>query len=305
MRLLSILSIGALFALASCLGDTGPTFNEQLNKDIQKIDAYLAANNITAIKDISGVRVTIETMGTGYVPRLTDRVTVDYSGKYLNGGVFDSGTMPNKNITATSTEGGLIPGFQIGITMIPAGSSATIYVPSGYGYGQQAYGSIPGNSNLVFTVTLKSITVTNTELTKLASDTVSIDKYVLDSAITNVVKDTSGLRYRITQLGTGAQPSLYNKLKISYTGYLFSNNARGAKFYQGSNEPNDQTDSRAVNFIRGFQIGLQKLPKGSKARFYIPSGMGFGNQSIPGGQVPIPANSILIYDVELIDVMNP
>lgn len=298
MRFISFLSLVALLVLASCLGDSGPTFSEQLNSDIKEIDSYLTTNGISTIKDVSGVRLEITTLGTGYVPRLSDKVTVIYEGKLLSGSTFDSGTITNSALT------NFIPGFQIGITMLPVGSVAKIYIPSGYAYGQQAKTGIPSNSNLVFSVTIKSVTVTSAELTQLAADTVKIDKYVLDSAITNVIKDTTGLRYRITQVGTGAAPGLYSKVKISYTGYLLTNNARGAKFYQGSNEPNNQTDSRIVNFIRGFQYGLQKMTKGSKARLYIPSGMGFGTQALTG-LVPIPANSILIYDIELTDIQNP
>lgn len=298
MRFISFLSLVALLVLASCLGDSGPTFSEQLNSDIKEIDAYLNANSISHIKDVSGVRLQITTPGTGYVPRLSDKVTATYDGKFLNGSTFETGTLTDFIIA------NLIPGFQIGVTMLPVGSVANIYIPSGYAYGQQATSKIPANSNLIFTVTIKSITLVSGELTQLAADTVKIDKYVLDSAITNVIKDTTGLRYRITQVGTGAAPGLYSKVKISYTGYLLTNNARGAKFYQGSNEPNNQTDSRIVNFIRGFQFGLQKMTKGSKARLYIPSGMGFGTQALTG-LVPIPANSILIYDIELTDIQNP
>lgn len=301
MRLLPIIVLCSLLALASCLSTPEDPFNSRLQKDVATIDAYLTANSINAIEDVSGVRYSVEVQGTGYVPRLSDKVSFDYTGKILNGSVFQTSSLSQINISE------LIVGFKVGLTQIPVGSSATFYIPSGYGYGTQGQTNIPPNSILVFEVTLKSLEVTNAEKTKLASDTVSIDDYIANStpAITDVVKDKSGLRYKITELGTGTMPGLYNKIRITYSGYLLTNGEKGTKFYEGTTEPSSQTDSRVVNFIRGFQLGLVKFPKGTKATLYIPSGMGFGTQPISSGSVNVPANSNLIYDIELLDVLDP
>jgi FKBP-type peptidyl-prolyl cis-trans isomerase len=295
------MSVGVMVLLSACLGEPDNSFGERLKQDINSIDAHLSSNGLLddAIKDISGVRYTIETSGTGYPPRITDQVTFDYVGKLIDGTVFDSGTLTDFLIT------NLIPGFQVGLPQITVGSSATLYIPSGYGYGAQAKPNIPINSILIFSITLKSIKLGPNELTRLGADTTAIDNYITNEAIENVQKDTTGLRYKITEPGIGVVPGLYNRVKISYSGYLLTNGTKGAKFYQGQNQPTSTTDSRVANYIRGFQYGLMKLPKGSKATFYIPSGMGFGEQAVSGALVPIPANSILIYDVELIDVYDP
>ena len=52
--------------------------------------------------------------------------------------------------------------------------------------------------------------------------------------------------------------------------------------------------------IEGWKIGFQLLKKGSKATFYIPSGLGYGIQ----GNQSIPSLAILVFDVELVDVVN-
>jgi FKBP-type peptidyl-prolyl cis-trans isomerase FkpA len=304
MRFISAVMLGGLFLLGSCLSEPDDTFSKRLDKDIATIDSYLAANGVLdAIKDVSGVRYRIVgSVGTGYTPRITDQVTFDYTGKLIDGTIFQSSTLTDASIS------NLIAGFQIGLTQIPAGSIATLYIPSGYGYGGQAQSNIPANSILIFEIKLRKIKVTTAELNQLGADTVAIDEMLTNKGITNIVKDTTGLRYTIAPLGTGITPGWFNRIKINYTGYLFDANAsngKGAQFYTGSNEPNKDVDSRVVNFIRGFQFGLMKLPEGSKATLYIPSGMAFGTQPISGGTVPVPANSKLIYEIELVEVYDP
>jgi FKBP-type peptidyl-prolyl cis-trans isomerase len=298
LRILAFIILSVPFLLTSCLENDGISSQKRLAKDLELIDQYLQANNITALKDATGVRFTIDSLGSGHTPRYNSTVTFDYTGKLLSGAVFQTSTLKNINIAT------LVSGFQIGLPLIPNGSKATLYIPSVYAYGPQAQSGIPANSCLIFQIKLKSITVTAAEKNQLKADTIMIDELLVNTSV-NAVKDSSGLRYVITQIGTGPNPSWFDKVKISYTGYLITNGAKGAKFYEGINEPSQTSDSRVVNYIRGFQVGLQKLPKGSKATFFVPSGLGFGNQAVSGGIITVPANSSLIYDIELLDILNP
>jgi FKBP-type peptidyl-prolyl cis-trans isomerase len=54
--------------------------------------------------------------------------------------------------------------------------------------------------------------------------------------------------------------------------------------------------------IVGWQIGFLEMNKGTKATLFIPSGLGYGDEDIyTGFDRHIPANSILVFDVELLD----
>ena len=288
------------FIMTGCnLNSDVTSGQEQLIQDLQSIDSYLTTHGITALKDINGIRFTIDSLGTGYPPRYGSNVTFAYTGKLLSGATFQSGTVTDRAIS------GLITGLQIGLPSIPNGTKATFYIPSIFAYGSQAQSNIPPNSNLIFQLKLKGITITSSEKQQLASDTTKIGQYLRSASVANVVKDTSGMRYVVTQTGTGIKPSWFHRVKVSYTGYLLQDGAKGAKFYEGSNEPSSVTDSRVVNFIRGFQLGLQQLNKGSKATFYLPSGLAFGAVSVTGGIVTVPANSNVIYEVELKEVLEP
>jgi FKBP-type peptidyl-prolyl cis-trans isomerase len=294
------LAVSVVFLMTGCnLNSDVTSGQEQLINDLKVIDTYLASKGINALKDVNGIRFTIDSLGAGYPPRYTSRVTFDYTGKLFSGSTFQSGTVTDKPITD------FITGFQIGLPSLPNGTKATFYIPSVFAYGSQAQNNIPANSNLIFQIKLKGITTTSTERTQLGADTVKIDQYLASANVANVVKDSSGLRYVINQAGTGAKPTWFSRVKIVYTGYLIENGSKGAKFYVGSNEPSANSDSRVVNFIRGFQIGLQQMQKGSKATFYIPSGLAFGTSAPTGGLVTVPQNANLIYEVELLDILAP
>lgn len=125
---------------------------------------------------------------------------------------------------------------------------------------------------------------------QLTLDTVAIDVYLAEKKI-NAVKDKSGLRYVITQQGTGAKPVPSSTVTVNYKGSLLED---GRVFDQSQNP----VEFPLGNMIQGWQIGFQLLPKGTKATLYIPSSLGYG----PNGYQPdIPPNAILVFDVELID----
>lgn len=129
------------------------TAKEQLEIDIAIIDAYLGENNITAQIHESGLRYVIHVEGTGANPTTSDIVKVDYLGTLISDGtVFDQAEGVEFQLNQ------LILGWQIGFTLLKEGSEATLYLPSGLGYGTRGSGNnIPPNANLIFDVTLISV----------------------------------------------------------------------------------------------------------------------------------------------------
>lgn len=130
---------------------------EQLQKDIEILDKWLAANSITTLSDPSGLRYSVTLEGTGVKPSLTNKITVKYTGKFIKEGVApaDSDVFDQATTAVTFDLGALIAGWQIGFQLLPKGSKATLYIPSGLAYGKGGAGnSIPGNANLFFEVEL-------------------------------------------------------------------------------------------------------------------------------------------------------
>ena len=294
---LSLAVVFATLMITSCIEpntDMNLAFEEQLKQDTTTIGAHLRTKNIKAMIDISGVRFAIDSVTTGFPPKSTSNVKFKYTGSFLDGGVFDSGT-------ATGVVGNFIDGFQIGLSLIPEGGKGRFYIPSGFGYGTTGQGNIPPNSILVFEVQLLDVIATEDEKQRLASDSVAIDQYVAQNSIANVIKDKTGVRYVITQQGSGGKPTLYSRVSLNYTGKLLLN---GTTFFTGSGQPSSTFDSRVINYLYGFQAVLPKLPVGTKVTVYIPSGLGFGDQTFNSGAITVPANSNLIYDIELLGVAN-
>ncbi len=105
----------------------------------------------------------------------------------------------------------------------------------------------------------------------------------------------SGLHYEIIELGDGATPGPEDTVRIHYKGTLIDGQTFDSSYDRG--EP---ADFPLTGVIPGMSEGLQLLPEGSEAILYIPSDLGYGNQ----GQASIPPGSTLIFEVEVIEVID-
>lgn len=152
-HLLLLVCIAGCFA--ACKKDSTDDFDPevQFKADTTAIRAYIKTNNIPALKDASGVFYQVITPGTGTISYLaTTKVTVAYTGKLLNGTVFDSST--SFGPAALNT---LITGWGIGIPYIQKGGRIRLIIPSYFAYGHNAVGSLPSDSILDFDITLNDV----------------------------------------------------------------------------------------------------------------------------------------------------
>ena len=107
------------------------------------------------------------------------------------------------------------------------------------------------------------------------------------------VTTASGLRYRVTELGTGKQVLAGDKVTVHYTGKL----TNGTKF--DSSVDRGQPATFGLNqVIPGWTEGLQLMKEGGKNKLIIPYQLGYGENGMPP---TIPARSWLVFDVELVD----
>lgn len=110
------------------------------------------------------------------------------------------------------------------------------------------------------------------------------------------VKTTaSGLQYIITQEGKGASPTDDDTVKVHYTGTLTT----GEKF-DSSVDRGQPAEFPVKGVIPGWTEALKLMKVGEKAKLFIPPNLAYGAQGRPG----IPANSALIFDVELIEIVK-
>ena len=101
----------------------------------------------------SGLQYVVEKEGTGAQPTATDEVTVHYTGRLLDGTVFDSSV--NRGEPATFPLNRVIPGWTEGVQLMKEGAKYTFFIPSDLAYGPQGIqGAIPPHSTLIFEVEL-------------------------------------------------------------------------------------------------------------------------------------------------------
>ncbi len=108
---------------------------------------YIEVYELDATKTESGLYYVIEEPGTSQKPTLTSEVRVTYTGKFVDGDVFDSGT----RTFALNT---LIPGWKEGLQLFGKGGKGILLVPSRLGYGSNPPPGIPPNSVLIFNIHL-------------------------------------------------------------------------------------------------------------------------------------------------------
>jgi peptidylprolyl isomerase len=96
-------------------------------------------------------------VGDGDIPQKGTRVTVHYTGYFVDKRIFDSSVMKNKPFTFVLGTGQVIKGWDEGVASMRVGGKRKLIVPSHLGYGSSGRGAIPPNSTLVFDVELLSV----------------------------------------------------------------------------------------------------------------------------------------------------
>ena len=131
--------------------------NATIEIEKQKGKAFLAENKKRAgVKETaSGLQYEAIVMGAGPKPEATDRVKVHYTGKTLDGQVFDSSVERGEPIVFGLNQ--VIRGWTEGLQLMPVGSKFMLYIPSDLAYGDRGQGSIKPGQTLVFEVELFEI----------------------------------------------------------------------------------------------------------------------------------------------------
>lgn len=118
-------------------------------------EKFLAENKLNEqVKETaSGLQYIVEKEGTGAQPTAEDEVTVHYTGKLINGQVFDSSV--NRGEPATFPLNRVIPGWTEGVQLMKEGAKYVFFIPSDLAYGAQGVpNAIPPHSTLIFEVEL-------------------------------------------------------------------------------------------------------------------------------------------------------
>ena len=121
-----------------------------------------------------------------------------------------------------------------------------------------------------------------------------------DAATNQVIEMPNGLKYTDTKTGDGATATPGNKVSVHYTGWLYNNGAKGAKFDSSVDRGQPfQFTLGAHQVIAGWDEGVAGMKVGGKRTLIIPPELGYGARGAGG---VIPPNATLMFDVELLGV---
>lgn len=130
-------------------------YPEETERAYAEMQQYFALNNVVATPTASGLYYVMTKEGNGDMPAKGDNVKVHYTGKLLNGKVFDSSVERGEPIEVPIGMGYVIPGWDEGIMMMSKGEKGVLYIPYYLGYGDRGAGAdIPPFANLIFEVEL-------------------------------------------------------------------------------------------------------------------------------------------------------
>ena len=126
----------------------------------------------------------------------------------------------------------------------------------------------------------------------------------------------SGLKYKVINAGNGTKPKIGDKVLVHYAGWLtdgtlfdtsvievaekFGKLEEMNQAHRGNFSPIPMAFSPESRLIPGFKEGLLRMSIGEKVRLFIPPHLGYG----PQGGGPIPPNAELVFDLEIVDVVQ-
>ena len=271
----------ALFALLA-LQTSAQEKTKSGTKEPAKIESKKVKSPKT-VKTKSGLEYTITEKGNGRKPQKGDKISVHYTGKLTNDTVFDTSVKRGVPFEFRVGEGMVVKGWDEAFLLLQEGDKATIKFGPELGYGDKDNGPIPANSTLIF----------NVEFLKIVQE--AIKPFVINAKDT--ITTPSGLKYAIVKENKAGETTKGKKATVNYTGFL-----KDGKMFDSSLDRNQPliVDIGKGKLFPGLDEAIGLMRKGEKGRFIIPSALAFGERG--GG--PVPPNSDIIMDLEVVDVKD-
>ena len=128
------------------------------------------------------------------------------------------------------------------------------------------------------------------------SNLILADQFLKNNKGKENIKETpTGLQYRIIKKGKGSSPKKEDRVKVHYVGKLMD----GTEF-DSSIKRGEPSEFGLTQVIKGWTEGLQLMKLGAKYEFFIHPKIAYGSRARP----TIPANSLLIFEVELLEIIG-
>lgn len=295
------------------LGFSNPIFS-------QNIKTYFEENELNPKSTEDGIFYMIEEEGNGVKAKVGDYVKIKYRGTLLDGTEFDASEEEFPFVFRVGHRQ-VIKGWDFGLQEFQAGDKGKLFIPSKFGYGKNGIADvIPANADLIYEIVLLEIMNSkqyNQYMKELevkerqrfeekkkeqfAADKKIIQKYAVENKL-RTKRMPSGVSYVLTKKGKGATAKPGDFIEVKYKGQLtdgtvfddsFGKKAESFTFVLGKGKA-----------IQGWEEGLKNFKKGSEGWLLIPSALAYGPRSIREGKINIPANSVLVFKIKVVDLKS-
>lgn len=261
---------------------------------------FLIASCGTGVKKTpSGIEYIVHKSGSGAQLKLGDTALLNVTQRINDSLLGESRKMVGAAVPVVLQKPSNKFDLMEGIALLHAGDSATFIIPWDSLPAQERPPFGKKGDKLKITFAVEGIYSAAAQREK---DEKLISEY-LDKNKIKATKNAAGVYVAVNQEGTGATPNPGDTVYVHYTGKLTT-----GKVFDSSQDSTMRPGMplEPIKFpigrgfvIRGWDAGLSGLKKGSKATLVIPSGLAYGLQGSPP---VIPGNSILVFDVQLVDI---
>jgi FKBP-type peptidyl-prolyl cis-trans isomerase len=259
-----------LSAVPLCLGLF--LFPTVLSSVIPYGGSAIAQGSRSGLKELGIADVKV---GKGPLVETGDRVFVTYTGKLSNGKVFDSNDKPDANpftFILGDARMGVIKGWDVGLRGMKVGGVRKLDIPAEMGYGRQAQGTIPPNSDLYFQVELLDI-----------------------------IKKGEENRLNLLDIKVGSGPAVKegDRIIVDYVGKLVNGRIIDSTYSKdGAKHGPVEFTVGAKEAIVGIDAGVRGMKVGGKRRIRVTPNLAFG----PDGYGSFPVMSIVNYELEVVQI---
>lgn len=266
---------------------------------VAALGLFLASCSTGGVKKTpNGVEYTVHKSGSGAQLKLGDTVLMNITQRLNDSVLAESRKLVGAPVPVLIQKSVNKYDLMEGLALLKEGDSATFVIPwDSLPEPRPPFGKKGDKIRVTFAVETKYSAATQT-----ARDEKEIKEY-LDKNKLNATKTAEGVYVAVSQAGTGDKPHAGDTVFVHYTGKLLS-----GKTFDSSLDSTLRPGMplEPIKFpigqgfvIKGWDAGISSLNKGSKATLVIPSSLAYGLQGSPPA---IPGNSVLVFDVQLVDV---
>jgi peptidylprolyl isomerase len=239
-----------------------------------------------AITTESGLQFLEVAAGDGASPQEGDVVTMHFIGTLPDGTTFGDSYSTQEPISVIYGNGQLLPGWEEGLSLMKEGGQAKMVLPPALAFGEQGFGVIPPDSEIVLDVELL---------------TVEAPPEPMDVAESDLTTSDSGLQYYDITEGDGPSPQEGGTAVTDFT--IWVQEEDGAQFIVSSENqgPISFVVGAGDTVFPGWEEAVTTMKQGGKRFVIVPPELGLGAQG--GGSIP--PDATLIMEIDLVEAREP